>query len=105
MIDARICRHPLGYLEAANKPDPDALRAYYAERYFQSEQGNYRANYSELELRYIDNKVHQKAEMVRELCLTPGGECWTWAVARASRWPTSVSGAGRLRVWTTAQQE
>lgn len=75
MIDFRVQRHPLGYLEAANKPDPDALRAYYAERYYQSEQGNYRASYSDLELRYIDNKVHQKAEMVRELCpsLPPGG--------------------------------
>jgi 2-polyprenyl-3-methyl-5-hydroxy-6-metoxy-1,4-benzoquinol methylase len=67
MFDSRIRRHPLGFYEAVVKPSPEELRTYYGERYYQDEKGNYRAEYSETEKRYIENKIHQKAEMVRKI--------------------------------------
>jgi 2-polyprenyl-3-methyl-5-hydroxy-6-metoxy-1,4-benzoquinol methylase len=65
--DARICRHTLGYLEAADKPDPEALKEYYARQYFQQSKGNYRAHYSEKEKRFIESKIRQRAAVVNGL--------------------------------------
>jgi len=67
MTDTRVRKHPLGYLEATEKPDSQTLEDYYAERYFQSNQGNYRDKYSEEELKFIHSKIHQKDEMVQRL--------------------------------------
>lgn len=96
MIDSRVQKHPLGYLEAVVKPTPEALRSYYAERYYQHENGNYRRNYSKLELLYIENKLAQKAELIRELCpSTPSGskmldvgcgEGWALSYFRKQGW-------------------
>jgi hypothetical protein len=46
-------RHALGHFEPVEKPTAEALRTYYAERYFQHGMGNYRASYPDDELRYI----------------------------------------------------
>jgi 2-polyprenyl-3-methyl-5-hydroxy-6-metoxy-1,4-benzoquinol methylase len=64
MDDPLLKRHDLGYMEVANKPTQDELRKYYAERYFQTEQGNYRAAYGGAELNYIEAKIKQKAHVV-----------------------------------------
>lgn len=65
--DARLQRHELGFLEVVNKPSPDELKAYYHERYYQTEQSNYRKQYSEDELRFLDLKVAQKAAIVADI--------------------------------------
>ena len=67
MSDPRLRRHALGYVEVVDKPSPAELRAYYAERYYQSNQGNYRVAYGPQERRYIEAKVNQKAHIVRKL--------------------------------------
>jgi SAM-dependent methyltransferase len=67
MKDPRIKKHPLGYLEAVEKPDSQTLSKYYAERYFQSNQGNYRDNYSEDELKLIHSKIHQRGDVVSRI--------------------------------------
>ena len=64
MDDPRLRRHPLGYMEAIEKPKPSELREYYAERYFQTNQGNYRTEYGLPERAYIEAKIRQKAHIV-----------------------------------------
>jgi 2-polyprenyl-3-methyl-5-hydroxy-6-metoxy-1,4-benzoquinol methylase len=57
MTDARLQRHPLGFLELAQKPTPEDLREYYAEKYYQQEQANYRKHYPPEELQAIKLRI------------------------------------------------
>jgi SAM-dependent methyltransferase/RimJ/RimL family protein N-acetyltransferase len=43
------------------------LRIYYADRYFQTNQGNYRSAYDPEELDYIENKLAQRAQVIYKL--------------------------------------
>lgn len=65
--DSQLRHNKLGFLEVINPPSPEELKTYYAERYYQNEQGNYRKAYSEQELAYINLKVAQKANLVNHL--------------------------------------
>lgn len=58
-MDPRLKRHPLGFWEAVNKPTPQELRQYYAEKYYQEPKGTYQSEYSEAELKYFRAKLEQ----------------------------------------------
>jgi 2-polyprenyl-3-methyl-5-hydroxy-6-metoxy-1,4-benzoquinol methylase len=59
-MDARLKKHPLGFYEISNKPSSEALQNYYAEKYYQEENGSYRHEYSHDELKLIGNKLIQR---------------------------------------------
>lgn len=59
--DPRLRRHPLGFLEAVDRPTPEELGAYYAETYYQAGQGSFRRSYSDQERRVIRLRVQQRA--------------------------------------------
>ena len=61
MNDPRLKLHPLGFLQAAQLPSSDELRTYYADRYYQQEQANYRQSYPADELAYSRLKTEQYA--------------------------------------------
>jgi 2-polyprenyl-3-methyl-5-hydroxy-6-metoxy-1,4-benzoquinol methylase len=65
--DSRLRYHELGFLEIANPPSPETLKAYYAERYYQTEQGSYQKTYSDEERTFINLKIVQKASLVDRL--------------------------------------
>lgn len=67
MMDPRLHRHPLGFWQVRDIPTADELSAYYAERYYQSEKGNYRASYSQKELDWFHVKLEQKLAAVSNL--------------------------------------
>lgn len=67
MSDPRLVRHRLGFLQVREPPTAEALRAYYAEAYYQAERGNYRKAYPDEELAYLRLKIAQKAEIVSQL--------------------------------------
>lgn len=67
MTDPRLKRHELGFLEVADKPTAEQLKAYYAELYYQTERANYRKAYPEDELRYLNLKIAQRAALVDSL--------------------------------------
>jgi 2-polyprenyl-3-methyl-5-hydroxy-6-metoxy-1,4-benzoquinol methylase len=67
MNDPRLRYHELGFLEAVDVPSPENLKAYYADRYYQTEQGNYRRSYPTSEQEYFNLKIAQKAALVNEL--------------------------------------
>jgi SAM-dependent methyltransferase len=64
MTDARLVRHRLGFLQVREPPTAEALRAYYAQAYYQAERGNYRKAYPDEELDYLRLKIAQKAQVV-----------------------------------------
>lgn len=72
--DARLRRHELGFLEVMDKPAPEELKAYYHQRYYQTEQGNYRSKYGPDELDFLNLKIAQKAAIVGDIraTSTPG---------------------------------
>jgi 2-polyprenyl-3-methyl-5-hydroxy-6-metoxy-1,4-benzoquinol methylase len=65
--DARLRRHPLGFLQAAEPPSAEELKAFYAGQYFQTEKGNYRRAYSADELAFFELKIAQKADLIAGL--------------------------------------
>lgn len=67
MDDGRLKRHETGFLQAASMPSLDELRTYYAERYYQTGQGNYRQAYPQAERDYFDLKIAQKAFLLDRL--------------------------------------
>ncbi len=66
-MDSRLTRHPLGFLELSQKPDEESLERYYAEKYYQTEAGNYRQSYSNHELEVIRLRIALRADRAREL--------------------------------------
>lgn len=67
MNDPRLQRHPLGFWQVRDIPTAEELSAYYAERYYQNERGNYRARYSDKELEWFRIKLEQKLAAVTAL--------------------------------------
>lgn len=65
--DPRLRRHPLGFLQAAEPPSAEELKAFYAGQYFQTEKGNYRRAYSADELAFFELKIAQKADLIAGL--------------------------------------
>jgi len=65
--DPRLKYHELGFLQAVDLPNDESLRRYYAERYYQGEQGNYRKTYTDEELRFTNLKIAQKAGIVESI--------------------------------------
>jgi len=67
MLYKNIKLHPLGFLMASEMPTENDLKKYYSEKYFQCEQGNYRQTYTNTELMFFENKIHQKFKKAQEL--------------------------------------
>ena len=64
MNDPRLRQHSLGFRELAEKPSPEALADYYARNYYQNESGNYRKDYTQLELEVIALRVAQRGARI-----------------------------------------
>ena len=95
MIDPRLRRHALGFLELSSKPDKDSLARYYEEKYFQNESGNYRKSYSPEEFQVIEGRIELRASRARQLIsrTAPGrlldvgcGEGFVLAAFAKERW-------------------
>jgi 2-polyprenyl-3-methyl-5-hydroxy-6-metoxy-1,4-benzoquinol methylase len=67
IIDPRLRYNELGFLEVADPPSPDELKAYYAEAYYQTEQSGFQKEYSEQEIAHLNLKIAQKASMASRL--------------------------------------
>lgn len=67
IIDPRLRRHELGFLELINKPSKAELANYYKNTYYQTEQANYRKSYSALEMKVIKQRIVQKATRLETL--------------------------------------
>lgn len=59
-MTTEVRKSEYGYFELIEKPTPDVLKAYYAEKYYQDAGGSYEASYSDAEKSYFKNKIAQK---------------------------------------------
>lgn len=60
-------KNPLGFWEVINKPSSEALKEYYAKKYYQQSLGSYEASYTEDELTYFETKLAQKFYVINQL--------------------------------------
>jgi 2-polyprenyl-3-methyl-5-hydroxy-6-metoxy-1,4-benzoquinol methylase len=67
MSRTRLRRHPLGFLEATDRPDAAELAEYYAQQYYQRENGAYSQSYSESELAAVRRRTRLYASRVSAL--------------------------------------
>lgn len=67
MNDRRLKQHELGFWEVIDKPTDHELTEYYTNKYYQTEQANYRKSYPEEELAVIRAKVSQRLHKVEEI--------------------------------------
>lgn len=71
MQEMTIVQNPdFGYYEVQPKPSEEELNDYYAQKYYQREEkakrNKYQKSYSEEEQTYINNKIRQKYQLVKE---------------------------------------
>jgi len=66
-MDKRVKKNQFGFYEIINKPTPEELKRYYAEKYYQEASGGYEKSYSENEILYFKNKLSQKYIVINEL--------------------------------------
>ena len=59
-MTTEVKKSEYGYFELVERPTPDALKAYYAEKYYQDAEGSYEVAYSDAEKVYFRNKIVQK---------------------------------------------
>lgn len=59
-MNTKVVKNPLGYYELETRPTQEELKAYYADKYYQSAQGSYEIAYSDAEKAYFRNKIAQK---------------------------------------------
>lgn len=98
-MDKRLRRHEYGFLELVSPPSEDELTEYYAQKYYQSEQSNYRKSYPPEELAAIQLRIELRAAHADSIraSSTPGrmldvgcGEGFVLAAYAARGW--SVEG-------------
>ncbi len=66
-MDARLKQHLLGFWEISNKPTPEELQKYYADKYYQEGIGSYDIEYSSDELAYFKSKLEQRMAIIKHL--------------------------------------
>jgi 2-polyprenyl-3-methyl-5-hydroxy-6-metoxy-1,4-benzoquinol methylase len=64
-MDPRIRQTSLGFWEIENKPTPQELQKYYAEKYYQEARGSYELEYSPDELFYFNAKLEQRLAVLQ----------------------------------------
>jgi 2-polyprenyl-3-methyl-5-hydroxy-6-metoxy-1,4-benzoquinol methylase len=73
-MDPRLQKHPLGYWEIENKPTPQELQQYYAEKYYQEGLGSYELEYTRDELTYFNAKLEQRSAVLQRHLLPENGK-------------------------------
>lgn len=97
MVEQLVQKNRFGYHELVRKPSKEALKRYYADKYYQLSQGAYQKEYSDEEIRYFHNKLEQKYLVARRLLPADGspmpalldvgaGEGWALGFFRRHGW-------------------
>lgn len=70
-MEKKVILNKYKFYEAAVKPNQKELEEYYAQKYYQTAQGSYEAEYPQEEYTYFDNKIEQKIFIINKLFNTP----------------------------------
>lgn len=60
-----VQKNKYGYYELKKKPTKNELKRYYSEKYYQENKSNYKKEYSEDELRNIQNKLLRRYDLIK----------------------------------------
>lgn len=96
-MTTEVKKSEYGYFELVERPTPEALQAYYAEKYYQDAEGSYEVAYSEAEKAYFRNKIAQKLLAAKRYISLPtdrpprfldvgAGEGWALAYFKDMGW-------------------
>jgi len=55
-----------GYYQLKDKPSKESLSEYYREKYYQTSKGKYKKSYTPSELKFIENKLERKFEILND---------------------------------------
>ncbi len=66
-MNTEIIKNTYGYFEVRNKPSPDELQEYYANKYYQNGLGSYETHYGNDEKQYFLNKIEQKFSIAKKI--------------------------------------
>lgn len=67
-MDSRLRLHELGYYELIEKPSAEQLSDYYEKKYYQeSKSSTYQRVYDSLELKFINDKLTQRYQVVKDI--------------------------------------
>ena len=66
-MDKRLTQHPLGFWTLAEKPSPEELKDYYANKYYQQACGSYELQYSDDERAYFRAKLAQRHAVLQRV--------------------------------------
>lgn len=67
MKSKKLIRHPFGFLTVEDKPTPEDLKEYYANKYYQQARGSYEIDYSREEKAYFRNKCAQRHAVLQRV--------------------------------------
>lgn len=62
-------KNKFGFYNLKEKPRPEELKEYYAQKYYQKNEGAYEQSYDPEELRYLNNKIEQKYHLFKEIAI------------------------------------
>ena len=68
-----IIKNKYGFFELLNKPTRKELENHYSENYYQLSSGSYDLKYSDQEIQYINNKIHQKVLVLHDILMKKTG--------------------------------
>mgnify|MGYP004007958269 CR=1 FL=1 len=96
-MDPRLKQHSLGFYEIAEKPTPEELQKYYAEKYYQEAKGSYEHAYSYEELECFRAKLEQRYFALKKAQpnLKKGGIKLPWGI----RFHGPLRGRPRCLTW------
>jgi len=66
-MDSQLRKNELGFWEVIDKPSPEELRKYYAERYFQEARGSFEIGYTPEELDYFHFRWEVKKNIIERI--------------------------------------
>lgn len=70
-MDTRIKQNSIGFFEISDKPPPEELQSYYAEKYYQQPEGQYQKSYDDSELKYLENRARTAYSTLKLLGHSP----------------------------------
>lgn len=64
-MNSKLVKHPCGFWQIIDKPTPEALQQYYADKYYQEAIGSYESEYTPEELQYFRVKFEQYLAVIQ----------------------------------------
>lgn len=92
----KVFKNSFNFFELKEKPTEEELKNYYKNEYFQEDNGSYNIQYTDNEVTYINNKLHQRCAVLDNIMGTKDtsrrfldvgcGEGWALSFFKRKKW-------------------